>query len=137
MIVKQTVLGINTDTDHEYIDITDEVADFVVESGITTGTVSLFCQNTTSAIMVQENNHDMHEDTVEFLLEKLPLNKKYRHDEEGNLNATAHIKAQLIGSSVTIPITNGEIFLGSWQSILFLELYEARTRRVVITAMGN
>ncbi|MCD6522985.1 MAG: YjbQ family protein [Candidatus Diapherotrites archaeon] len=137
MKVKTKRIRVKTRHDHEYIDITDEAQSFVKETGINQGILNIFSEHTTAAITIQEADEDMHSDTKEFLKDILPLNKKYRHDYEGNINATAHIKNQLFGSSTTIPIINGNLALGTWQRIFFIEFFKARNREVILTIIGE
>lgn len=121
----------------EYIDITGQIEKIVKESQIKNGIVVLHEMHTTAALTIQENDNSIHEDTKEILEEIVPLNKQYRHSYEGNENATAHIKNQLLGSSLTLPIMNGKLFLGTWQSVFLIELFEARKRRIAVCIIGE
>ncbi len=121
----------------EYIDITGQIEKIVKESQIKNGIVVLHEMHTTAALTIQENDNSIHEDTKEILEEIVPLNKQYRHSYEGNENATAHIKNQLLGSSLTLPIMNGKLVLGTWQSVFLIELFEARKRRIAVCIIGE
>jgi len=93
--------------------------------------------HTTAALTIQENDTSVHEDTREILDELVPLDRRYRHSYEGNANATAHIKNQLLGSNITLPIINGKIALGTWQRIFLIELFEARHRKIAVSIIGE
>ena len=121
----------------KYIDITSEVKAMVKKSGIKNGIAVLHEMHTTAALTIQENDSTIHEDTREILDELVPLDKQYRHSYEGNVNATAHIKNQLLGSNIALPIINGEITLGTWQRIFLIELFEARQRKIAVSIMGE
>ena len=119
-----------------YNDVTAEVEKIVAKSGIKNGIVTIHQMHTTAAIVVNENDADLHEDTKDALNEIVPV-KEYRHNYEGNENAAAHIKSQLLGCNATLPIINGKLALGTWQSIFFMELFEKRRRRIAVVAMGE
>lgn len=137
MKIKTGTVSVRTSHDHQYVNVTEELVAFIQESGIQTGMLNVFCPHTTSAMVINEVDTDMHEDTIEFLKTLLPLDKSYRHNMEGSLNATAHIKNHLIGPEVTIPVRNGALALGTWQQVFFLELCEARDRRLELTVIGE
>ena len=67
----------------------------------------------------------------------MPLNIKYHHNYEGNINATAHIKTNLLSQSLCIPIKDEKLLLGTWQRIIFLELFESRERKIFLTIIGE
>ena len=121
----------------EYIDITGHIEKIVERSNIKNGIIVMHELHTTAALTIQENDGSIHEDTREILEEIAPLNKHYRHSYEGNENATAHIKNQLLGSSIALPIINGKLALGTWQSIFLVELFEARRRKIAVCIIGE
>ncbi len=121
----------------EYIDITGHIEKIVERSNIKNGIIVMHELHTTAALTIQENDGSIHEDTREILEEIAPLNKHYRHSYEGNENATAHIKNQLLGSSIALPIINGRLALGTWQSIFLVELFEARRRKIAVCIIGE
>ena len=119
-----------------YNDITHEIEREVAKSGIKNGIIAIHEMHTTAAIIINENDADLHEDAKDTLNEIVPI-KEYRHNYEGNENAAAHIKSQLLGCNTAIPIINGKIALGTWQSIFFMELFEERKRRIAIAIIGE
>lgn len=114
----------------EFIDITEEVERVVRESGIDSGICYVFVPHTTAGITVNENaDPSVKGDIINTLEELVPQNGRYSHMEG---NAAAHIKATLVGTSQSLPITNGRLGLGTWQGIYLCEFDGPRTRRVVI-----
>jgi secondary thiamine-phosphate synthase enzyme len=130
-------VGVNTSKRGDYIDITPKVKERVEKSGIRNGIVVLHEMHTTAALVIQEGDKDVHDDTVDALNEIVPPSKQYRHSYEGVANATAHINNQLLGSSIALPVIDGKIALGTWQRIFLVELFEGRHRRVAISIIGE
>ena len=136
MKIKNHVIEFESKSKFQYVDITDEVERLIKEEGIKEGIAILHEIHTTGAIVIQENDPTIHEDTQEILEEIVPTNKNYRHGYEGNINAAAHIRNQLLGSNVSIPIMNGKLALGTWQRIFFVEMFRPRHRKVVVSIIG-
>jgi len=65
------------------------------------------------------------------------MNEKYEHNYEGRINATAHLKSNFLGTFVTIPMREGKLVLGTWQSVFFVELFEPKSRKIVVTVIGK
>ncbi len=129
------VISINTSKKLEIIDITSMVRDGIVKEGISDGILLVFSFHTTTAIIVNEPESRLLSDVVEFLKNAVSDNREYRHDEIDN-NASAHLRALLLGNSVALPVLNGDIKLGTWQRILFIELDGPRTRKVGVVAVS-
>ena len=112
MIVKTNSFKINTNKNFEIIDITSKINDWIdVENGI----ISIFSKHSTSAIVVNENESGLLND-LEFTLDNLISDKfSYNHDRIDN-NARSHLKSFLLSSSECLPIKNGKLDLGTWQS---------------------
>lgn len=114
----------------EMVDITDQVQKLVVESGIKNGICFIFVPHTTAAITINEGaDNSVRLDIIEKLSKLVPADGNYRHLEG---NADAHIKASLIGSSVTVFVSDGKLALGTWQRIFFCEFDGPRTRQVFV-----
>ncbi len=129
-------MDIRTTTRTELIDITDRVRAIVKESGIKDGICIIFTRHTTSGITVNENERGLRNDILGLLETLVPENKSYAHNQIDN-NADAHLRAVLLGNSVTIPIEDGHLVLGTWQSIFFVELDGPRNRSVTIKIIGS
>ena len=124
-------IEINTTGSTELIDITAEVKEIVKAGGVDSGICVIFTRHTTSGIIINENEAGLKSDILTFLNALIPKGKGYRHDRIDN-NAHSHLKALLLGSSVTIPVENGGLALGTWQSILFVECDGPRSREVYV-----
>jgi secondary thiamine-phosphate synthase enzyme len=132
------VIELKTQKYFQYINITDKIQDIVNKSGIENGIVFVNCAHNTATVILQEDDSTIHEDTKEIIEDLVPSNREYRHDYEGVVNATSHIKNQIMGNSnLTIPVKDRELVLGSWQQVFFLELLESRSRKVNITIIGE
>ena len=116
----------------EMIEITDEVRRRLRESGANgDGVCYLFVQHTTAALTVNENaDPDVQRDMLLALRQLIPQHgMDFLHSEE---NSDAHIKASLIGSSVSVPFADGELLLGRWQGIYLCEFDGGRERQIVM-----
>jgi len=135
-------LRISTRKRIEILDITEEVYRVVRKSGIKNGLVNLWVPHSTAAIAVNEHDTDLWEDIVNVLQKIAPLKGDYRHNAKyrwsiREQNAHAHILNCLIKPGVSIPLENGRMLLGTWQSILFIEMDGSRSRRVHVQIMGE
>jgi secondary thiamine-phosphate synthase enzyme len=137
MPVFQKTIIIKTKQIHDFVEITSEVEKVVKESKIKNGIVFLNAQHNTAALILQENDPTIHQDIIKTLEKIVPMKEKYEHIYESNQNATAHIKSNLLGTHINIPLKNSKLQLGTWQSVFIVELFEPRTREVVITLIGE
>jgi len=127
-IMKQ--FTVRTNARAEMIDITDRIRILLKESRIRSGICHVFVPHTTAAVTINENaDPDVPQDILMELGEIVPYNNHYRHAEG---NSAAHIKASILGASETVFIENGDLVLGTWQSIFFCEFDGPRTRRVIV-----
>jgi len=110
----------------DFHDITRSVAEAVRESGVADGSCLVYCPHTTAGITINENaDPDVVIDLLYGLRQAFPDSARFRHAEG---NSAAHLKASAIGSSVTIPIANGRLLLGTWQGVYFCEFDGPRNR---------
>ncbi len=116
----------------EMVEFTDEVQRQLKESGAKEGIVVLYVQHTTAGLTVNENaDPDVPRDMLHALRALIPQHGMgFRHGEE---NSDAHIKASIVGPSVTIPFKDGELLLGRWQGIFLCEFDGGRERKVIMT----
>ena len=134
MTVKTNFIKINTSKNFEIIDVTAKVNELIdIENGI----VSIFSKHSTSAIVVNENEPGLLKD-MEFTLSNLITDEySYSHDRIDN-NARSHLKSFLLSSSECLPIKNGKLDLGTWQSVFFIELDGPRhARTITLTMVGE
>ena len=118
---------LNSSKNFEIMDITSKInREIDIESGI----ANIFSKHSTSAIVVNENERGLLAD-LELMLSDLVSDKyPWQHDRIDN-NAKSHLKSFLLSSSETIPISNGKLDLGTWQSVFFIELDGPRKNRTV------
>jgi secondary thiamine-phosphate synthase enzyme len=131
-------IELKTQRNFQYINITEKVKDIVNKSKIKEGIVFVNSAHNTATVILQEDDSTIHEDTKEIINDLVPFNRDYRHSYEGNVNAASHVKNQLLGNSnLTIPVKDGELYLGTWQQVFFLELLEPRRREIIVTVTGE
>jgi len=137
VITKQ--IKISSKSENDVIDITEQVADALSKSGISNGTITVFVSGSTGAITTIEYEPGLVKDFPEMLSRISPDDINYSHEEmwhDGN--GRSHVKASLVGPSLTIPFKDGQLLLGTWQQIVFLELdTRARTRTLVLQIIGE
>ena len=120
--------SIRTGSKTEFKSITDRVASIVRDSGINEGTCVVYVPHTTAAVTINENaDPSVKKDILMEVNKVIPFEDGYSHMEG---NSAAHIKATLVGESVTVPITGGKLALGTWQGIFFCEFDGPRSRKV-------
>jgi len=132
---RHETITVETKRREETIDITPRVKAAVTRAKIRDGLVAITVAHTTAAVFVNENaDPDVQKDLLTALERTVPRDAKYEHAEG---NGPAHIKAVLIGNSVTLAIRDGSIALGTWQGVYFAELDGPRERSATITVIGD
>ena len=137
VITKQ--IKISSKSENDIIDITEQVANAISESGISNGTITVFVSGSTGAITTIECEPGLVKDFPEMLSRIAPDDINYEHEQRWHDgNGRSHVKASLVGPSLTIPFKDGQLLLGTWQQIVFLELdTRARTRNLVLQIIGE
>ncbi|MBR4628336.1 MAG: secondary thiamine-phosphate synthase enzyme YjbQ [Ruminococcus sp.] len=121
--------------DEGLVDITNEVTEAVMESGVLEGLCVIFCPHTTAAITINENaDPDVKSDFVLGMDKTFPELSAFRHAEG---NSDAHLKSSTVGASETIIVTGGKPLLGTWQNIYFCEFDGPRTRKFYVKIIGG
>ncbi len=129
------ILQIRTQKRTAYEDITQEVQQRVTASGVTNGLALIASLHTTAGVTVNENaDPDVMQDLLATLDRLVPRTGPYRHSEG---NSDAHVKATLVGLSVTVPIENARLVLGTWQGIYLCDFDGPRQRRVAVQIVEN
>jgi len=124
---------VETSSREQLVDITRQVAEAVAATGIDQGAVLVYCPHTTAGLTINENaDPDVVTDLLAGLERLAPRNAGWRHAEG---NSDGHLKASLIGSSVTVPLAGGRLALGTWQGIYLGEFDGPRRRRVSVTVL--
>ena len=137
VITKQ--IKISSKSENDIIDITEQVANAISESGILNGTITVFVSGSTGAITTIEYESGLVNDFPEMLSRIAPDDINYEHEQRWHDgNSRSHVKASLVGPSLTVPFKDGQLLLGTWQQIVFLELdTRARTRNLVLQIIGE
>ena len=131
------MLTIDLTTQHQMqlIDVTSHVRNHLRDTGVQEGLALVYTPHTTAAVTINENaDPDVVRDLITGLNKLVPFNDNYRHVEG---NSAAHIKSTLVGASETVPVTNSELVLGTWQGIYFCEFDGPRRRRLHIQIIGS
>ena len=124
-------IDVRTKSSFEIVNITGNVNKIVATSRISEGSIIVFTPHTTCAITINEDEPQLVSDILKKISDLVPSGQGYSHDRIDS-NAHAHILASIIGPSITIPISKGKAALGTWQSILFIELDGPRNRKVTV-----
>lgn len=133
--MKWIKIDVSTGSRTQFIDITDRISEEVRRTGVQNGTCFVFTQHTTAGLTINENaDPDVVRDILAGLARLVPPVGDYRHAEG---NSDAHIKASLMGFSLTIPVIDGRLALGTWQGIYFCEFDGPRNRHVLVGVSGE
>jgi len=137
VITKEIHLRTQGHTDIQ--DITGQVSGIVRESGLQSGTATIFCPGSTGGLSTIEYESGVVADLQQVLDEIVPPDRDYRHHLRwGDDNGSAHIRAALIGPSLSVPFMDGKLTLGTWQQIVFLDFdTRSRSRRLVVQVIGE
>ncbi len=137
-IVTQYVI-LSSKGENDIIDITNNVEKILRESKLKNGIITLFVLGSTAAITTIEYEPGLQQDFPNMLEKIAPKGIKYQHDNTWHDgNGHSHLKASLIGPSLTIPFINGQTSLGTWQQIVFVEMdTRSRERKIVVQIIGN
>jgi len=128
-------LDIRTRSGEEIVDLTSEVQGVVASSGVKDGLCVVFAPHTTAGVTINENaDPDVRADILAALRRAVPDSLPFAHSEG---NSPAHIKASLIGASLTVIIADGRLCLGTWQGIQFCEFDGPRDRKAWVRIIGN
>ncbi|MEM3507572.1 MAG: secondary thiamine-phosphate synthase enzyme YjbQ [Candidatus Bathyarchaeia archaeon] len=137
IITKYIVL--NTKGENDIIDITNDVSKAVKESKLKNGSIVIFIPGSTGAITTIEYEPGLLKDFPKMLERVAPKDIEYEHHKTWhNWNGHSHVKASLLGPSLTVPFINGELALGTWQQIVFIELdIKKRERKLILQIIGE
>jgi secondary thiamine-phosphate synthase enzyme len=121
---------------HEF---TDSVCNFVRESGISEGLLTLFCRHTSASLLIQENAAPAaRRDLEDYFSRIAPENGPYEHDDEGPDDMPAHLRTALTATQLSIPVQDGRPLLGTWQGIfLFEHRRNTPAREIVLHLIGE
>lgn len=133
-----STLSFKTTGDTDIIDITPQVTRKVSESALTEGLVLIFVPGSTAAITTIEFESGVIRDLKEAIERIAPTGIPYRHDAKwGDGNGYAHVRAAIMGASLTVPLINGRLILGTWQQIVLVDFdNRPRDRKVMVSISG-
>ena len=135
------ILVISTDERIEVVDLTDRILSFVRRLRIREGVVSLWSLHTTCAVFINEFQAALLSDIKRFLEQMVARDEEWLHNNPTHsdcdrMNADSHLRALLLGHSMTLQISGGEVVLGQWQRVLMAELDGPRARTLRLQAWG-
>jgi len=125
-------IKIKTNYKSEVIDITREIKEAVIKSGVKNGLATIFCPHTTASVIIFENSDATLKRDLLLTLKEIIPQKDYSHS-----NAIAHLKATFLRSNLTLLVNNGDVVLGKWQGIYLVEFDGGREREVLIKVISD
>lgn len=139
MVVVSKTIKIHSKGENDIIDITNDLEKIVQDSKIKSGMVTIFVSGSTGALTTIEFEPGLVKDFPEMLERLAPKDIEYGHEQmwhDGN--GHSHVKASLVGPSLTIPFTESKLLLGTWQQVVFVELdTRSRNRNLVLQIIGE
>ncbi|MGA3061140.1 MAG: secondary thiamine-phosphate synthase enzyme YjbQ [Candidatus Bathyarchaeia archaeon] len=118
----------------DFIDLSDKVQELVSLSGVKNGIAHVFAPHATGVLILTENDYALLTDIKELLEKLAPKNKAYQHPS----NAYSHLRSMILPPDKTLPIVDGQVTFGTWQSLLFVETdVYPRKRTIIIQVMGE
>ena len=141
MVVKAETITVQTEARIELVDVTERLAAFVESAGLLEGILSVWSLHTTCAVFINESQLALHADIKTALENMIARDDEWMHNDPDHsdcdrFNADSHLRAMLLGHSLTLQVTAGEIVLGQWQRVLAAELDGPRARTLRLQAMG-
>jgi secondary thiamine-phosphate synthase enzyme len=141
LLVRGETLTIQTQDRVELTDVTDRLSALVRDSAVREGLVSVWSMHTTCAVFINESQKALHADIKRLLEEMVERDTDWMHNDPDHsdcdrLNADAHLRAMLLGHSLTLQISSGALVLGQWQRVLVAELDGPRSRTLRAQIMG-
>lgn len=139
MKVVTSSFGVDTKGSTDMIDITAKVQQELKKSGLKEGSALVFVSGSTAGVTTIEYEPGLLKDYPEFFEKIIPSKNRYHHDDTWHdANGYAHVRASLQGASFTVPFSNGELMLGTWQQIILVDFdNRARKRNIVVQFTGQ
>jgi len=138
MTVKSTRFRLSTKGEVDIFDITAKVTEAVRSSGIHEGIACVATVGSTAAVTTMENEHGLVQDLRAAIERLIPQRHAYKHNSAGDDNGHSHLRSTLLGTSVTLPVSEGRPVLGKWQQVLFVELDDRpRDRELFVQVIGE
>ncbi|MEW6556816.1 MAG: secondary thiamine-phosphate synthase enzyme YjbQ [Elusimicrobiota bacterium] len=139
MIFFTDKLYLSTKGNCEIVDITDRVSAILEKSDIKNGIMNIFVPGATGSVTTIEYEPGLITDFQNLLREIVKENKDYQHNKtHSDKNATSHLRASLLGATLSVPIENGQLTLGRWQQIVFVDMdNRPRDRKIIVKIIGD
>lgn len=142
MGLRAETITIQTEQRIELVDITERLEAFLSAAGIGEGILSVWSLHTTCAVFINESQHALHADIKLALENMIARDAEWKHNDPDHsdcdrFNADSHLRAMLLGHSLTLQVSGGELVLGQWQRVLAAELDGPRARTLRLQAMGT
>ncbi len=135
-MIHSSEIEVRTSEHGELVDITGRIKDAVSQAGAGNGAVTVYVPHTTAGVTINENaDPTVKHDILAQLDSMVPWRQSFYRHGEGN--SAAHVKASMMGSSVTIPLRDGRPALGTWQGIYLAEFDGPRARRAIVTVIAD
>ena len=125
-------IKIKTNYKSEIIDVTREIKEAVIKSGVKNGLATIFCPHTTASVIIFENSDAALKRDLLLTLKEIIPQKDYSHP-----NAKAHLKAAFLRSNLTLLVNNGNVVLGKWQGIYLVEFDGGREREILVKVISD
>lgn len=137
--VKLNHIFLSTHGNTDIIDITQRVIDSVNASELANGLVTIFCPSSTSGVTTLEYEPGVQQDLKRIFDEIVPAEEVYLHDEAWHDgNGHSHVRAALLKASLTIPLVNGQLTLGTWQQVVYIDFdTRSRKREIIVQILGE
>ncbi|MCK4325936.1 secondary thiamine-phosphate synthase enzyme YjbQ [bacterium] len=139
MAIVNKRIKLETKGDTDIIDITERVAAHLKGSALTNGTVTVFVPGSTAGITTVEYEPGVIKDLQRAFEEIASKDREYAHNKKwGDMNGYSHVRASLLGPSISVPFINGELQLGRWQQIILIDFdNRSRSREIILQIMGE
>lgn len=139
MTVKTSSISLSTKGNADIHDITDQITNAVSKSGLKDGTATIFCPSSTSGLTTIEYESGALSDLRRLFDEIIPASREYAHNERWHDgNGHSHVRAALLGPSLSIPFVDGQLALGTWQQVIYVDFdNRPRQRELVVQLIGE
>ena len=140
MTVTTEKFSLDMKGDSEIKNITKKISDILSNIKIKNGTVTVFVKHTTASLMIFEDEPGLRKDTKSTWENLIPANKEWQHNilNSGENNGHSHLRGQIQGQSLTIPFSDNELTLGTWQQVVIIDFDTcARTREIIMQIIGE
>lgn len=145
MPIIHQIIEVETSEGISIFNITPQIDEFLQHTGIKNGQVLVFSRHTTTALAINENEERLLEDVKVYLRKLAPETDKYLHNdlhlrvvpEDEPMNAHSHLMSMMLSTSEIVPIVEGKLALGTWQSVLFFDLDGPRKRTIFLQISGE